>query len=140
LKEVSVVGHPIQLHDIIVEKISCQRHDTEDESFEKIKLGVSTKVKAKVIDNYQAYVYLHIKIESLEIRLVNIDLLVRGELSTKEAIAKTKLKQFIESNAITLLLPWARQIVYDLSVKMGFPPIMLPTISVFDTIEANKKS
>lgn len=138
MKNIQLVRHPVQLRDVVVEKIECNRYEhSHDLQSHEVELNIKPSTHAKIIDSNTAIAYLTIEIETKsEPKVLEIKVNLRGTCTTDDK-DEERLKEFTEVNALPLLLPWAREIISNLTVKMGFPPIMLPTINVRKTLEAN---
>ncbi|SHE31263.1 Preprotein translocase subunit SecB [Desulforamulus putei DSM 12395] len=131
-----VVAHKVQLLDVFIEKINCQRVADFQSG---IPYDVVFSVKAKTINNNLAYGYFRIKILfNKEPKIFNLDITVRGEFKCEKTTNRTELKRFVEQQGLPLLLPWARQAVASLTLSMGLPPLLLPLIDVFATIRSNE--
>ncbi|HPZ43582.1 MAG TPA: protein-export chaperone SecB [Bacillota bacterium] len=133
----SVIPHQTQLREVIIEKINCRR--TGD-----FHAGASPRVdfavRAKTLNNNEAYGYLTVKIFfDGEPKVFYLELVVRGKLVNEKATNRTMLKRFAESQSLPLLLPWAREAVASLTRRMGLPPLLLPLIDVFATLRANDR-
>jgi preprotein translocase subunit SecB len=129
-----VMAHPVQLHEVYVEKLVCRRISGELPGLDtKVNLNMSTK--AKVIDKETAFAFLTVTIETEN--LFHIELVLKGLCKTVTDVGKNYLRKFIDAQALPLLLPFARENIFTLLLRMGYPPLMLPTISVLDTIKKN---
>ncbi|MCL6612690.1 MAG: protein-export chaperone SecB [Peptococcaceae bacterium] len=133
-----LIGHRIQLHEVVAEKIFCRRYDIFDKNTSEDKVGVNINVstRAKLINSHQAYAYLSIKIVSSDPKVIDLEVILRGLCHASDSNKKL-LKKFIEAQALPLLLPWARELISSLTIKMGMPPLMLPLVSVLETLENN---
>ena len=130
-----VVPHPVQLREVITEKINCKRTGGYKPD---ISLRVDFGLKAKTINSKQAYAYLKIKIYfDEEPQIFSLEIVVRGKLENENSTSRAKMKQFAEKQSLPLLLPWAREEVASLTRRMGFPPLLLPLIDVYETIRIN---
>lgn len=136
-----VIGHPLQLLEVVVEKISCRHTDLdtelENESIHKLQIKVSTK--AKIVKDDRAYGYLILKLtDDSSPPLTSIEVVLKGTFVADEENRK-KLKGFIETQSFPILLPWARELISDLSTRMGMAPVLIPVINVLDTVRANNQ-
>lgn len=131
-----IVTHPGQLREVITEKTNCQRTGI-------FKVGTAPRVdfgvKAKTIDNKQAYAYLKVKIYfEEEPKIFSLEIIVRGKIEYEKSTNRTIIKRFAEKQSLPLLMPWAREEVASLTRRMGLPPLLLPLIDVFGTMKANE--
>jgi len=128
----------VQLREVIIEKINCQRVG----GFRpEVTYGVDFAVQAKTLTKNEAYAYLKVKILfDEESKPFSLEVVVRGKLVNEKATNRTMLKRFAESQGLPLLLPWAREAVASLTRQMGLPPLLLPLIDVFKTLRANDQA
>lgn len=135
-----VVAYPFQLKEVVLERIVCQKPANFSE---QLKLNIQAKTVARLISANSAYGYLRVRITAEDDKQFKIEVSIRGECVTAtvddKLPKKSQLKEFCELQSLPLLLPWVRQIIADLSVKMGLPPLMLPLISVMDTFNVLKE-
>ena len=133
-----IIPHPVQLREVIIEKINCQRTgDFRPEATYRVDFAV----QAKTLTKNEAYAYLKVKILSdEEPKLFSLEVVVRGKLVNEKATNRTILKRFAESQCLPLLLPWVREAVASLTRQMGLPPLLLPLIDVFETLRANDRT
>lgn len=123
---------------MVIEKVNC--HRPADGCSGQIKLNISMHTTARVISMEKAYGYLEIKIGTHDSKdMFKLDVLLRAECSPRlgdgqEGLTEQQLKEFCEVQSLPLLLPWARHIVSDITTRMGLTPLMLPIISVMDTL------
>lgn len=136
--DMPVVLHQMQLREVIIEKISCRRIG---DFHAGAGPQVNFVVRAKTLNNYEAYGYLIVKIFfDEEPKVFSLELVVRGKLINKKATNRTMLKRFVESQSLPLLLPWAREAIASLTRQMGLPPLLLPLIDVFATLRESDRA
>ena len=130
-----IFAHPIQLREVIIEKVNCRRIGKFDA---KTKPSVNLSLKGKTLSNSETYSYLTIKIDFPEVeqKPFFLEIIVRGLFVTEIPVTRAKLKQFAEKGTLVSLSPWAREAVATITRQMGFPSFMLPLIDVKQTLKA----
>ena len=129
--------HPIQLLNANISEIKVKvlRDEVPDQ---QPNLGVEISTACQPISDEEAFSFLKINIGFSEGEpLFDMQLVFRGRVKAINPCTAEELKGFAENHAIPLLWPFAREYIYSLTPRIGFPAVMLPTINVFGTIETN---
>lgn len=77
---------------------------------------------------------------------IEIDVSVAGYFSVKDLKNLKALEEFSAVNAPAFIFPFAREIIANLTLKSGFPPLLLPPGNIINLVgqskvkSANKKS
>jgi preprotein translocase subunit SecB len=127
-----VIPHPVQLHEVIIEKINCRRiGDFSNNASYRMNFAVSSKT----LNNKEAYGYLSVKVFfDNQPKVFSLEITVRGKFVDEKSTNRGKLKRFVEIQSLPLLLPWAREAVSSLTRRMGFPPLLISLIDVSATL------
>lgn len=134
-----LVIHPIQLLNVAATDVKAKvLRDDVPEKNQKLNVDVSST--SKVVSDQIAYAYLKLKIgfDSDE-PVFDIKITFKGTVKALKPCTQSDLKEFAENQAVTLIWPFAREYLSSLTQRMGFAPLVLPTINVFNTISRNSK-
>lgn len=127
-----------QLHDVVLQRLIVEKF-TDEVPESPSGLAFSVEGKGERIDDTTGYSFLTVKMyfEEPNPKLFDVEIKIKGLCSKKEAEPSEHFDEFLNANALPLLWPFAREIVWNMLIRMDFPPIILPTINVTGTIKAN---
>lgn len=132
-----IIGHPLRLHEVIIERVNCRRLGDLGDGARPV---VDFILKGKTLSGTEVYSYLTVRVSfPEEPKPFFLEITVRGKFVADRPGQRSKLKRFAEKKAILVLLPWAREAVATLTRQMGFPPLYLPLINVEATMRAEEK-
>ncbi|TEB06498.1 Preprotein translocase subunit SecB [Pelotomaculum schinkii] len=131
-----VLPHPVQLHEVVLEKINCRRIGNFSP---KASYRMNFAVRTKSISKTEAYGYLCLKVFfDGQPNVFSMEIIVRGKFIDENATNRSMLKRFAERQSLPLLLPWAREAVSSLTRRMGYPPLLIPLIDVSATLRTKE--
>jgi len=139
MRKKKIAIHPFQLLDISI--ADARIKVLKDQIPEKQpKLGLDVSTTSKLLSEDTAHIFLNLKVVFTEgDPSFDFKLKLKGIIKAINPCSKKDLQQFIDNQVVPLLWPFARELVYTLTNRMGFPPLMLPTINVYQTIDKNLK-
>jgi preprotein translocase subunit SecB len=96
----------------------------------EIELGVSMEVPE---DNSQALVSLTISVKPKDPKEFNpFEVTVEGRFRPTAEEHKAKLKEFVNRQGAALLLPFAREVIADVTMRSRLGPLLLPPLNVYN--------
>ena len=99
----------------------------------EIELGVSMEVPE---DNSQALVSLTISVKPKDPNEFHaFEATVEGRFRPTSEEHKAKLKEFVDRQGAALLLPFAREVVADVTMRSRLGPLILPPLNVYNIAE-----
>ena len=130
--------HQIQLDDIIIDQISAKRDDLVEVPEREILVSVNTdfKLKVTVENETSGRAFLESVItgkteEGNEIFSIQISLI--AIFNSLAPVEQKFFQEFMQKNAVILLLPKIRETIYSLCSMMELPAVRLPLINVEHT-------
>lgn len=145
MKNQDLVQHKYQLLNVVLEKLAIEKY-VDEVPEAPVGLSFSTESRGERIteDNLDVgYSYLTVKLyfEEPNPKLFELELILKGEclVINKEDNLSEKFDEFLNIYALPLLWPFAREIVWNMLVRMNFPPLLLPSINVGGTVQASLK-
>jgi len=134
----TLVMHGYQLREIRIDKLSFIRYSEEvPESPEGLKVSVDTNSEAIDETNGLAFLTINLDFDPSSQRLFSLELNLRGECIREPGADEEEFAHFLSKYSVPLLWPFAREIVWNSMVRMGFPPLVLSTINIHKTLEAS---
>lgn len=129
----------IQLKHYYLSQIQMD-YNPESEEMEKNRVQFGHDIAYLDEDEVEVIIYCSINDEcgsKLDVTLhgifeVQIDLLDEDE--------RHRLKTLCERNTLSILFPYLRSAISDISVKANIRPIILPTINILALIDSRKKA
>jgi preprotein translocase subunit SecB len=128
----------IDFYKIIIERISFERNP--DFSFPEEGLKVDIKIntnsnidKSKKILKLSLDLYLFSETEKSPFKL---SILISGYFKAKYL---EKLEEFSKVQGPALLFPFAREIIADLTMRSGFPPLIIPPVNILALVGKSPK-
>lgn len=133
--------HPVKLREVYLSKISAQRISNALPA-KAPKVEISTDVAYEVVSETSVAGLLTVNAQSAD--MFDVSVTVRGlfALASKGASDESvinRLIRFVETQAMAILWPYAREAVAGQFSRMGFPPLLLPLINVKETISDLEK-
>ena len=123
--------------------------------FEKINLELNTEYKREgtisVDVSFKASSHLDSSKKNLKVNLevslfeksenppMKLSILSVGYFSVKEEEKSPVLREFSGVHAPAMMLPFIREAVASLTMKAGFPPLLLPPLNIYTLISKRKK-
>ena len=129
---------------IIFEKIIFEKIDLELNREHKKEGKISVDVSFKVsrhLDESKGSLEVNLEVslfEKSENPPMKLSILSTGYFSVKEEDKKAVLKEFAEIHALAMMLPFVRETIASLTVKAGFPPLLLPPLNIYALISGTK--
>jgi preprotein translocase subunit SecB len=100
----------------------------------EIELGVSIDVPE---DNTQALVSLTITVKPKDPKEFNqFEVTVEGRFRPTADEYKAKLKDFVDRQGAALLLPFAREVIANVTMRSRVGPLLLPPLNVYNITES----
>lgn len=130
----------VQLSDAFLEELNAVKRENEPNGdyIAYMKFEKSTER----IDERTVYGYFRVVAGLMrsdnEEEALEIVALYRGKFEVTPGEMMEDLERWVDIQVVPLLLPYARVIISDTSMRMGYPPITLPTMDVLETIKRER--
>lgn len=128
---ISLQPFAIQLQDVVAIEIAAKRFPIENSSDTQINTNIS--IVGVNIDpaSLQAQVIIEIKLEPLqEPHLFELFLRMVGLFSYASEYDPNIVQQFLQQGSLSVMLPFVRELIFSLSMRLQIPPIMLSLIQL----------
>lgn len=129
-----------QLSGAYLEELNAVKREDEPKGdyVAYMKFEKRTKrVDERIVDGYFRVVAGLMRPDNEE-EVMEIVALYRGRFEANPDAMADDLEQWVDMQVAPLLLPYARVIVSDTSIRMGYPPITLPTMDVLESIKRER--
>lgn len=127
-----VVPHAIRFKSMVAEDIRASLGPSSSHNVKgEVKAGVDAEVNPK--GEGICRLNLHVQANHNGENVCDIEVRLKGVFDSETPLENEKFRAFLKDQGIALLLPFGREVIANLSLRMGLPPIMIPLISVFDT-------
>ena len=138
LSAVARVARSIDLRDIRVIQVEAECSPAPDEPLEpQINVESSGVLVSESQLNVVCGYTLTIKVGGVQAAKCEIVYLMRYEV-VGDTFAEQDIEHFASANGVYHSWPFLRQFVFDLTSKMGFPPLTLPVFQVLPRAQAKK--
>lgn len=129
----------IQLQSYYISNISFT-YTPESENIENKKVHFTHEIDYK--DNHEVEVIISCSIEDESGLFLSVDL--HGIFSVKAEVEDSKkwgyeIKDLCERNTLSILFPYLRSAISDISLKANVDPIILPTINILAIMDEQKE-
>jgi len=129
----------IQLLNVVPIEIVARRFPVES-SDTTININLNVVGISIDSDSLQAQVILEIKLEpAQEPRLFEIFSRIVGLFSYSPEYEPNAVQEFLQQGSLSVLLPFVRELVLNLSTRLQIPPIMLSLVQLAPPPEIAKK-
>lgn len=129
----------IQLLNVVPIEIVARRFPVES-SDTKIDINLNVVGISTDSDGLQAQVILEIKLEpSQEPRFFEIFFRIVGIFSYPPEYEPNTVQEFLQQGSLSVLLPFVRELVLNLSTRLQIPPIMIALVQLAPPPEITKK-
>jgi preprotein translocase subunit SecB len=129
--------HNITLDDIFVRELHVVRKKPLISKYKLISPLMDIQINARMLKNgklqsfYRFYTPTNRKKD-----IIQYDIKFEVYFSIKEGVFERKIaKQFLRSSGFILVWPYFRQILSDNTSRLGLPPLLVPILDVYKTIE-----
>jgi preprotein translocase subunit SecB len=140
-KALSPLPFAIQLQNIVPIDIIAKRFPVDLPG--EMPINIHTNVNGSAIDpkQKQAQVIIETKVEpdvtphpfEIEVRVIGL-FTYSDEYSTDDTL------HYIESGSLSIILPFIRELIHQLSIRLQIPPILLPLVAVAHSIDTGRSS
>lgn len=131
--ERSIVQHSVQLKEVFAEKVHGVRHSFIPGQALSAELAVKSQGEAWSKDEGHSDVKLNVTGRQGEKVAVEIEVVVRGIFRSREGGDQESFDAFLKTQGLALLWPFMRELVANLTTRLGLPPLLIPLIHVFQT-------
>jgi preprotein translocase subunit SecB len=139
LKAYNFARIKVQLEKVILEEITTKKNCDEVNANYVVKMEFGTKttvIDEETVDGYLRTV-VNLKQEEKDSNDLEIVIVYRGSFVRKPESTITNLEQWVDMQVVPLLLSYVRTTVSNISVQMGFDPIVIPTMDVLESVKLN---
>ncbi|MEC0266723.1 protein-export chaperone SecB [Paenibacillus anseongense] len=131
----------IQLNEYYISKINFE-YDYQSEMPVEMKFGFNHDIK--YIDNETVEVTIDCSVRNdvgfnLNVKLHGLFDVTTTDEEDRDNDFDVRLKDLCEKNTLSILFPYLRSAISDISLKANIDPIILPTINILSLVENNKK-
>jgi preprotein translocase subunit SecB len=136
---ISLQPFAIQLQDVIPVEIVAKRFPVENSNNTQINTNLS--IVGVNIDpaSLQAQIIIEVKLEPLqEPHLFEIFLRMVGVFSYASEYEPNIVQQYLQQGSLSVMLPFVRELIFSLSMRLQIPPIMLSIIQFAPSPEITK--
>ncbi|WP_052414724.1 hypothetical protein [Paenibacillus sp. FSL R5-0345] len=129
----------VQLEKVILEEITTKKNCDEVDANYVVKLEFGTKttvIDEETVDGYLRIV-VNLQQEENDSNDLEIVVVYRGRFVRNPESSITNLEQWVDMQVVPLLLSYIRMTVSNVSVQMGFDPIVIPTMDVLESVKLN---
>lgn len=128
-------AHPIQLKTVVLESLHVDRLAPPPSDKPAIPMPIGASIQAEVSGPKQALAKLQVEAPApgragpdkppfqLQCRVV-------GVLESAEDTKQEDFETFIREQGLWLLWPYMRELVQSITLRMGVPPMVMPTIQI----------
>jgi preprotein translocase subunit SecB len=123
----------VQLQNVFTIEIDAKRFPVDTETFNTAATQIALSLEdIEVNDKIQrAQVILSMQIiHSGEPQIFQIAFKLLGLFTFTQEYSTELVKEFLERGSLSILLPFARELVLSLCTRLQIPPILLPMIQV----------
>lgn len=138
---ISLIPFAIQLQNVVPIEISAKRFP--------VNLVPDTPLNSEINivglyidpDNRQAQIILETKIEPInDPKPFEIILKVVGLFTYSDRYSPDDVQKYLQAGSISVLLPFIRESIFQLSMRLQISPIMLPLIQLADPTNTEEHS
>ena len=131
LKPMALQPFSVQLTDIFPIEISARRFPVAMYVPAPLNLQLNIAEIGVDADNARAQVNLEVKVEpSDDTHAFEISFTLVGLFSYNVEYTQEMVQQFLRQGSLSLMLPFARELVLNLSTRLQIPPIVLSLIQL----------
>lgn len=131
--------HDVQLVGVIVTEISLKRFPVLVTNNAKHPLTIDTQVAAVSQSDTEHQIHLDISIDSTEEeKPFSLFISMLGQVRSDREVMPEDFAKFADRSGYLLLWPYARELVSDLTVRCGLPPLILPTLAVTQEVRESE--
>lgn len=141
IKEGQAIESVLKLYDVYVNRVEFFKSDSYDPSIDERDLKFQFDSEVYENDDEKLYkVVTTTKISGENSRDFKIILIMTGIFGVdNKADLEEGMKNFIiEKNTLTIMFPYIRSYITNLTAQSGIAPITLPLINIVSLLEKNK--
>ena len=131
-RSISILPFDVQLQNIFATEVVAKRFPIEvysTQSSPNVELSVSEVQVNK--DGLRAQVVLNVEIKFVdEPRPFEISFRLLGAFIYKPEYSIETLQMFLEQGSLSVMLPFARELLASLCIRLQVPPLLLPLIQL----------
>lgn len=139
-RSISILPFDVQLQNIFAIEVVAKRFPIEiysTQSSPNVELNLSEVQVNK--DNLSAQVVLNVEIKFVdEPRPFEISFRLLGTFIYKPEYSVETLQMFLEQGSLSVMLPFARELLASLCIRLQAPPLLLPLIQLAPPPAAEK--
>lgn len=140
-KPLSPLPFAIQLQNIVPIDIIAKRFPVDLSN--GIPVNIHTNIDGSAIHSEQrrAQVIIETKVEpDATPRPFEIVVRVIGLFTYSDEYSTDDVQRYIESGSLSVILPFVRELIHELSIRLQIPPIILPLIVVANPRDTERSS
>ncbi|HEY3315952.1 MAG TPA: protein-export chaperone SecB [Bacillota bacterium] len=138
-----IVPHRVQLTKVLLKELECKLYS--DEALDHLDVSIKAEADGKVVSDTEGHCSLTLDIAAKQgdRQAVGLRLTIAGHCSTEPGSDAQGFREFVANQALALLFPFTRELVANITMRMGLSPLLIPLIDVFQTsknIERSRES
>lgn len=140
-KAFSPLPFPIQLQNIVPIDIIAKRFPVDLPV--GIPVNIHTSIDGSAIDpeQKQAQVIVETKVEpDATPRPFEIVVRVVGLFTYSDKYSTDDTQRYIEAGSLSVILPFMRELIHQLSIRLQIPPILLPLVAIANSTDTEQAS
>lgn len=140
-KPLSPLPFAVQLQNIVPIDIIAKRFPIDLPG--GMPVNIHTNINGSAIDSEhrQAQVIIETKVEpDATPRPFEIVVRVVGLFTYLDEYSRDDVQRYIESGSLSVMLPFIRELIHELSIRLQIPPILLPLVAIANPRDTERSS
>lgn len=133
----NLVPHPVQMTEVVLTELSAKAGAAPNE---EEPLGAEVKIEVQTEASSETLGFASLVVDAAGQQdkgsIFSFRCRIKGRFEAPRGGTAQQLETFLKRSAVTLLLPFARETLSNITARMGLPPLILPLIDARATIQA----